>query len=345
MESLETAEIFELTPCDGEQKRKERAARGPRRLPELDRRERQTIAEEMREIARAHAAAVEFWGNDRTRSMLNEADRFEQCGDLFSTLCCVNDFTKYHVPHQCRSRVCPECGRSLYRRLVSEIAGLVDRVIRRRRKGYFLQLVTLTFNKARWGEDLPDRDQIVRCYRESAQFLKRHFGKYYCTVSKSGRIREDRKRYRGAGWIAVCEVGADNNNFHVHAVVYGHYESYARMQEDWARITGDSTVINFKRVHSPRTVANYVLKYVTKPPESESYSRMAQYAWLIKGTRRIRTGGVFFNRVQLRKSKLKICCPECGGRLEFVGNTRSGFSDIVLLIPLLRQIESISKKS
>lgn len=305
-------------------------------MPALERSERKIIAEEMRGIARDYANLVEFWQNDRSQAMFKEADRFEACGDLFSTLICNTDYTKYHIPHQCRSRICPDCGRALYRRLVNELAGLVGRVIQRRRKGFFLQLVTMTFNKARWGENLPGREAIMRCYKESARFLKMHFGKYYCTISKSGAIRENRKRFRGGGWIAVCELGRDNNNFHVHAVVYGHYEAYAGMQKEWARITGDSTVINFKRVQSPRTVANYILKYVTKPPETDSYNRLASYAWMIKGTRRIRTGGVFFNRVQLRKSKMKICCPLCGGRLEFMGNTRSEFTEIRLLIPLLR---------
>jgi hypothetical protein len=184
-----------------------------------------------------------------------------------------------------------------------------------RRRGYVLALLTLTVTSKRWGDRLPSRDDLVRLYRETAEFLREHYSAFVGRRSKSGRLYPDRKRPLGAGWIAAVETGTDNNNAHCHAIIYGPIRAWSRLRDSWSQITGDSWGLDIKEVRNPAKAADYVLKYICKPPATDSYERLADWAMFIKGTRRLRTGGVFFNRCRPRDAKRTCECAVCGGRL------------------------------
>lgn len=292
------------------------------------------MAESMQRIA---YSKIEQGQHRAGWSLLREADRFDCCGREYLKLACEGEARVFHIRITCKSRICPECGRRLYGRIVARMRDVIGKILSARKKGYFLTLVTLTFNKARFGDELPQRRDIARAYRESGEFLRRYFGKYRMRQSRSGKWVQDRKRWRGGGFIAVMEVGQDNNNLHVHAVCFGHYEAYAAMSKSWAQITGDSVHVDFQPVSSPTLAANYVLKYITKPPSTDSYNRLAQYAAMIKGTRRLRTGGVFYNCLAVPKREARrFCCPFCLDRLKFRGYvTEDDSSKVVPLLPLL----------
>lgn len=74
-----------------------------------------------------------------------------------------------------------------------------------------------------------------------------------------------------------------------------------------------------EQIRSPRHAAGYVMKYITKPPKTQDYSRIAEYAVMVKGTRRLRTGGIFFRLAKEVKEERRICCAICGHRLSFEG--------------------------
>lgn len=329
----------------------------PLTLDRFSREDRKNVAESMRRIAYCEVQK----GNDRAGwGLLKESDRFAVCGCQFLNMACDKELMSFYIPVTCKSRVCPDCGRNLYGRMVGRTKEVIGQVLSKKRKGYFLTLVTLTFNKARYGDTLPDRQGIERAYRESSVFLRLFFGKYksklldgkivpvYKQVKSDTGRKKRVKVWRGGGFMAVMEVGEDNNNLHVHAVCYGHYESYTGMAAAWAKITGDSINVDFDPVSSPARAANYVLKYITKPPQTDSYNRLAAYAAMIKGTRRLRTGGIFYNALKPRKrEKAAVKCPFCGGELGFKGYLLD--SECVdknrqaMLLPLLRDVKDSGK--
>jgi hypothetical protein len=163
-------------------------------------------------------------------------------------------------------------------------------------------------------------------------------------VYRSRRAGDDplggsKRSWRGGGFMAIMEVGQDNNNLHVHAVCYGHYNAYTGMSAAWSKITGDSVNPDFEPVRDPTRAANYVLKYITKPPRTDSFNRLAEYAGMVKGSRRLRTGGIFYNALTLKPEKTDLrSCPFCGDGLMFKGYL--GSDDVVgkarqaMLIPL-----------
>jgi hypothetical protein len=115
----------------------------------------------------------------------------------------------------------------------------------------------------------------------------------------------------------VFEEG-DNDNLHIHALIYGHYIPHKVISKRWLELTGDSFVIDIRTVRSPRKGIGYLLKYVTKPKKTNNPLDQAHYLNLLIGIRRIHTYGVFYNRFRLRPTT-GCPCPLCGGKLGLCG--------------------------
>lgn len=284
--------------------------------------EKQTV-EDRRRLAEAMRELADLKLNDdpmRAYSFRKEADRLQFCGCQTLKFECEADRLEFGIRTSCRSRVCERCGRSVWKMLSKAVQETIAIAFARRRPGWYTSLVTLTVNKARFGDRMPDREDIERFYRESSQFFRLHCGRYQGVFTKSGKVREDRKRWLGGAWIAAVEIGAENNNLHCHAVVSMPWAHFSRLKADWLKITGDSFVVNIRPVDSPKKAAGYLLKYITKPPQSESYAGGADYAWMIKGSRRIRSGGLFYNWLKrIKPDPLSCRCPYCDGRLKMRG--------------------------
>ncbi len=281
--------------------------------------ERQVIAG----FLHSHAKTVRSAGyhNDKTALKLDEeADRYQNCGLQGVGLQCPDCRTRYFIKIACRSRICERCGRIYRNELRRQITPLLSQTAAHRRRGYTLALLTLTVTSNRFRGELPDRQDIVRLYRETSAFFRLFYGNYEGRYSRSGKIVENRKKPQGAGWIATLEIGKDNNNAHCHAIIYGPYIPWEILQKAWEKITQDSRGVDIRPVTDLSKVADYVLKYITKPPDTESYGRIADYAVMIKGTRRIRSGGIFYNRLKRIKREKQPCdCLFCNARLLYEG--------------------------
>lgn len=298
--------------------------------------DRRRIASFMKDLADQKAEADPA----RAFGFKKEAERLERCGCESLTFECEADRLQFSVRTSCRSRVCERCGRSVWKALQAAITETIAIAFARRRSGWYTSMITLTVNKARFGGRMPDRADVLRIYRESSEFFRLHCGRYVGKFTKSGKVREDRKRWLGGAWLAAVEVGRDNNNLHIHAICSMPFTPFSKLRRDWLRITGDSHVVNLKPVKDPRAAARYVLKYITKPPESESYAGAADYAWMIKGSRRIRSGGLFYNWLKRpEKLKLKCRCPFCDERLKMLGYrlTAELSAKVMALYDLLRR--------
>jgi len=278
--------------------------------------DRRLLAEAMKRLALEKNESDPY----RSYGFRKEAERLECCGCQSLKFECEVDRLEFAIRTSCRSRVCERCGRSVWRVLQKAVSETIAIAFARRRPGWYTSMITLTVNKARFGGRMPDRSDIARIYRESSDFFRLHCGRYFGVFTKSGKVRENRKKWLGAAWIAAVEIGRDNNNLHIHAICSMPFTPFTKLRRDWLRITGDSHVVNVKPVRDPRSAAGYILKYITKPPESESYSGGADYAWMIKGSRRIRSGGLFYNWLKAaKKERLSCRCPFCDSRLKMLG--------------------------
>ena len=281
------------------------------------------------------AKAAKLLGHLSDREMTRfamEADRYRYCYKRAAVFGCPDCRTDYYIRDLCRSRICERCGEIYRRQLKKQIMPVLNDVCGQKKKGYGLALLTLTVSSKRFGKDLPDRADIKRLYKETSKFFQLYYGKYKSRLSKSGKIVEERKpkklrlpgddgrRFIGAGWLAVIEVGKDNNNAHCHALIYGPIRQWHQLKSTWEKITGDSNGVDIRRINSTGQAVDYIFKYVTKPPVTDSNIRVAEYSVMIKGSRRVRSGGIFYNRFKLhREKKTARECLLCGARLRLGG--------------------------
>jgi hypothetical protein len=284
------------------------------KYPDLTKPERHRVASEMRALVSQPSIC-----DRKAFQFIAESQHYEQCGDQTVVVQCESDFLKCHIPVKCKSRICESCGRHYYQQIVKPLRDVIALILANKRKGYAASMVTLTVTSKRFSGRMPSREDIARIYKESTAFFRLFCGRYRGQFSKKGLVRENRKQWLGAGSISVLEVGAENNNLHIHALCYMPYVHHSVLKRAWSNITGDSFHVDIRAAYgrTSRDLAWYILKYITKPPASESYSGIAEYAWMIKGSRRLRSSGMFYNHVRKLTpvDKLRFSCPYCGGRL------------------------------
>ena len=329
---------------------KNSAKKHPRK-PALSTQERSIIADHMRDIA--SELPPTSWEMKNCMRLRDEADRYSQCGVQFEISICENDQNTFREPRSCNSRICEHCAGRYARNLAPSIETLFKPLLSKKVKGYGLFMLTLTTTTKRFTADGPGRADIMRFYQESAKFLKLYYGRYAAKMTKTGKVIEDQtrmvtsigpkgkiktrrkpkivkkrdgttreewRRFRGAGHMSSMELGAKSNMLHLHAIVYGPFVPITKLRQSWAAITGDSWNVDIRPVKNPKKAVWYVLKYIVKPPRVDSYRTMAEYAYRIKGSRRIRTGGIFYNRIERQViEKLDRVCPYCGGPLSRIG--------------------------
>ena len=260
--------------------------------------------------------SADLFSFGQREKMLMESDRFAACGRDDMKFYCRECQSTFRVRMSCRSRVCPECQAVYVKKLKKKMLPVISRTVANQKRGYRLSLVTLTVTSRRFGDALPDRDGIKRLYAETSKFMRLHYGKFKCHLSKAGNVIENRKRWLGAGWVAVLEFGNDNNNAHCHLVVYGPIRQWHGLKASWQAITGDSHGVDIRVIRQPDKAIAYVLKYISKPPQTDSYDRIADYAAAIKGSRRVRSGGIFYNAfTPERPEGLGFHCAICAGML------------------------------
>lgn len=333
---------------------------GAPRLPKLSHAERQIIGGHLRTRAAERGLSIET-----ATGLHREADRFCNCGTQFFMFKCPNERLLFRSQRSCNSRICETCGRRYANRLEPSIEELFRPLMAKKVRGFGLFFLTITTSTNRFGPTGPSRADIKRFYQESTAFLRLHYGRYLCKINQKGKVVECQKRrgrkprlrprkngtgtiadfrkFRGAGYLASLELGSNANMIHAHAIVYGPYIPQKKLSQSWLKLTGDSFIVDIRAVRSPKKAARYVLKYISKPPQTDSLYQVASYATAIKGTRRIRTGGIFFNRIRKKITEpLKNDCPYCGQPLHYAGEET--ILDLeahtsLPLYPLLREVD------
>lgn len=236
---------------------------------------------------------------DRKRLTLKrQADRYETCGLQYAIVRCRSCKNPLVGPKRCEVRICESCARKFAVAVRTRMEQIAKELTPRDGK----RLAFLTLTKKTFPNYRPTSNEVRQLFRCARKLINGFWPKK-----------------NGGGGFAVFEVG-DNDNIHIHALIYGQYVPQEIISRRWLELTGDSFVVHIRTVRSPRKGIGYLLKYVTKPKKTDNPLDLAYYLNLLIGIRRIHTYGVFYNRFRLRPAT-GCPCPRCGGMLGLTGTT------------------------
>lgn len=247
-------------------------------------------------------------------------ERFRLCGQQGRSMSCPDCAVLFYSRFYCKARLCDTCARIYGRQIYKKTMSLIKPFFSNRKKGYTLAMLTLSESTAKYRGRFPDQDETKVFNKNVSTFCRLFYGKYRGRFSRTGKVVEDRKHYQGAGTISVNEFGRDNNNLHCHILLYGPWILHAELLAAWIKITGGDRGCYIEPIRNPGKAAHYVAKYVTKPPRFYDMHKAVEFLSAIKGTRRIKTGGVFYNKIKLDKvTHDSDRCPFCAVDLRYDG--------------------------
>lgn len=239
-------------------------------------------------------------------------DRFRKCGQQGSSRLCPDCMNRFYSRFYCKARLCDRCSRIYGQQVYKKIMELIKPCFAKRKKGWTIALLTLSTSTGKYRGRFPTQDDTKIFNRHVGSFCRLFYGKHAGRFSRTGKVVEDRKRWQGAGTIAVNEFGQDNNNLHAHVLVYGPWIRWEKLLAAWVRITGGDTGCHIEAIRDPGKAARYTAKYVTKAPRFLDFYRAVEFLKATKGTRRIRTGGIFYNQIKFAKREhYPDQCPFC----------------------------------
>ncbi len=216
--------------------------------------------------------------------------RFMDCEEKGYTLKCDDCGYERAKIFFCGLRICPECARRFAGSLFHQIMDIVGEINANRKRGWSIKLITLTLKK---GEGWPDMHQLRAMVKAMGRYLPELWNSY---------LRED-----GAGAVASMEIGP-SGNVHAHLVYYGPFIPKKELSQRWSEITGGSYILDLEMITGGKGVWE-ATKYACKM-RALSPGQVVDVYEALKGARRVRCYGVFYNRVVVHP---ECPCPECGG--------------------------------
>lgn len=196
------------------------------------------------------------------------------------------------IRFSCNLRICAMCSRARAQKLrTSWRYALRAMILARLVDPSKLRFVTLTLRT-----DGNVRERVEKIQRAFALFWRKTW-----------------EAEKGSGAIFVLEVG-QALNVHIHALVHGRYISQGRLSRLWREITGDSYVVDIRRVRGVDAVLCELLKYLTKGiTSSDDPYYLAVVHMAFRGKRALSTKGLFYG-IGLRVVD-HLSCGRCGGQL------------------------------
>lgn len=174
-------------------------------------------------------------------------DRFCNCGAGAQLQVSQDGNDLRYICMRCKDRWCAPC-------CSERSAGFAERVAQQI-AGKTTRFITLTLRHS----NTPLAAQIDRLYRSFAALRRRATT---CTVFEGGAAFLEPKRNRANdGWHP-----------HLHIITEGTYIDQRDLSRTWHEITGDSSIVDIRRVHDNADVARYVCKYVTKPADPSVFA-------------------------------------------------------------------------
>lgn len=177
----------------------------------------------------------------RTNMPRTRRQNFRGCGSQAWVFQNQDDPADYRIKASwCHDRFCLICGAQR----AAHIAGRVRELLADTRPLF----ITLTLRNS--GQPLTDcLDRLMRGFRLLRQ-----------TELWKGRV---------TGGVAFLEIKRGSGGYgwhpHLHVLALGGFMEQSRLSVLWQSITGDSHIVDIRRVESPTEACNYVCKYASKP--------------------------------------------------------------------------------
>lgn len=180
--------------------------------------------------------------------------------------------TTYRVRcDRCHDRWCLPCGQ--------ERSRVIAHNVRERLHVQKTRFVTLT----------------LRSDREPLQYLLDHL---YASFTRLRRTRLWSNTQQGG--VAFCEIkwSAKNERWHphLHILTEGRYIAKEALSKAWRKATGDSFIVDVRKVSSADRAISYVVKYASKPHDASIWripDRLAEAMLAMRGRRLCLTYGTW----------------------------------------------------
>lgn len=223
-------------------------------------------------------------------------DRRDPWGDTEHatiTILCTNCGYQYVATLNCGDRTCPECRRRWYGYHYKSLKKIFGPVVSD------LKFLTLTL------KNIPDND----FNKDKVKYLRKCFNKLvHNKIYPWNKL--DKRRFgdlmkAGFYFIQLTNTGR-GFHLHLHVIYAGDFIPRELIKEAWRRITGDSFIIDIRKVNDVGRAVKYLLGDLLQRPRIRPGDR-TKYNEALKGARLIQGFGSW--------AKLKIrtpfVCPNC----------------------------------
>lgn len=177
----------------------------------------------------------------RTKQSEGREYRFAHCGESGWVYQNLDDLDNYRlVLNRCGDRFCVVCGGFRAAKLRAKVAANTGHGT--------LRLLTLT----------------VQAKKQKLSDAIKHLYASFRLLRQTNLWEK-----KVVGGMAFLEIkwNAEKNRWHphLHIVMEGFYIEQGFVTQFWKAITGDSEIVDVRRIYNPDRVQSYVTKYVTKP--------------------------------------------------------------------------------
>jgi len=222
-----------------------------------------------------------------------KARRLVLCGRIGRRLNCqVRDEHIFFRSYFCGGRYCTLCGPHQFRSRFAELCGKLTPVIERlfcdgKRGGIEMVIAKLDFTIPNVGKrtgEMPTRYVVRKFHADLRRFWR----------AAERRFGMKRSEY---GFVGCDEFGASNTNLHRHCCYVGPAlpQRKKELSSLWSEIRGERSFVSIKRARSFNAALAHAMKYPSKFLEKSSPERLAELERTFHKTRRISTGGAFYN--------------------------------------------------
>ena len=179
---------------------------------------------------------------------LPRQERFHQCGAACSMLVNFKTGERKLVGSYCRDRFCMPCGQARGQWIAANTVKMMgDKTCR-----------LVTFTQRAFGLDL--RTCIDRLTESFTRLRKLRF--WIRAVKGGAAFLEVKRGGRSGDW-----------HVHLHVICHGSYLDQRELSHIWLDITGDSYIVDVRKVDDNAKAAAYVSKYVAKPLDASIFVR------------------------------------------------------------------------
>ena len=213
----------------------------------------------------------------------------------------------------CSFRVCPDCAPKQSARLISQYLPVISKLIPLHPE-YRLRKITLT-RKIALGDD-GFAEQAKQGFDQIQKSMLKTVGPHWNKF--------------GAGLLATWEVGETGLKLHYHCIYFGPWVDWKKLGQAWLSVTGDSHIVYVQAVKRNASDWKFAvmetLKYATKFYKEDyetgeqrflSPELTVELFIAMKGTRRIRSYGSFYN-IDTPESDV-FACSACDAPMVSIG--------------------------